>query len=116
MLEGPSSNVEERSFDRISGQYPTAIRSLAAGEAQWCPRHGSEPLQADFLLAIEARSERTERDSTECSSHFAQPCRVTLEIANRHVAFRGVLDLVKHFRTGIECNHLAVPQQVLQLG
>ena len=68
-----SGSVEERSGDRVLGPYPAAIRSLPAAEARCSPRHGSEPLLADLLFAVEADPKRTAMDSTECGSHFVQP-------------------------------------------
>jgi hypothetical protein len=63
-----------------------------------------------------ADPERTEMNAAERTSYFAQPDRFTLEIANRHVALRGVLDLVSRIRARTNCDHLTVTEQAFQLG
>jgi hypothetical protein len=68
-----SGGAEERLFDGVLVQYSPVIRRLPAEEARGSPRHGGEPLQADLLFAVEADPERSEMDTMECGSHFAEP-------------------------------------------
>src|SRR5450631_4316853 len=67
---------------------------LPAGEARRRPWDGEQPLPADLFRAVEADPKRAVVQTLECVLHFAQPGRSAFKIANCHVAFQGVLDLI----------------------
>jgi hypothetical protein len=101
--------VNENVIERIGPFFLVPVRDFLALNAISGPGHGVQTLDANVLFAMQTHSEGAFVDAVQRGPDITQKVRFPIQIANRKLAFGGVLDFIQGIRALLDCNAFTVP-------